>query len=316
MTNTKGSGLGDDLWFGGYHIGGDTQAYNIASPTGVQDVTDITQSAHSRLLLTRDGSIDWTSYFDKAAGAAHAALSPQGAADDIITVLCGGHAIGGEAACLNAKQLNYDPSRSATGELTIKVQGQGNGFGLEWCKQLTAGLRTDTTGTNGATFDTAGGATTPAVPATTVAAANPSSTLATVVVTGGTVTNVAVNGVSVGTGDGTYTVPPGGTIALTYSVAPTWTWTWQTLFGAQAYLQATALTGSTATVTVQHSPDNATWTTLATFAAVTSAPQAQRVTVSNTTTVQRYLRAITTGTFTGFAFQAAINVNLVAGQVF
>jgi hypothetical protein len=313
---SKGSGLGDDLFFGGYHIGGDTQAYNIASPTGVQDSTDITQSAHSRLLLARDGSIDWVSYFDKAAGAAHAALSPLATADEIVTVLCGGHALGGECACLNAKQLNYDPSRSATGELTIKVQAQADGFGLEWCKQLTAGLRTDTAGTNGATFDTAGGASTPAVPASTVAATNPASVPATVVVTGGTVTNVAVNGVTAGSGDGTYTVPGGGTIALTYSVAPTWTWTWQTAFGAQAYLQATALTGSTATVTIQHSPDNATWSTLLAFAAVTSAPQAQRVTVSNTTTVNRYLRAITAGTFTSFAFQVGINVNLVAGQVF
>jgi hypothetical protein len=312
----KSGGLGDDLWFGGYHIGGDTQAYNIASPTGVQDVTDITQSAHSRLLLLRDGSLDWVSYFDKAAGAAHAALSPQSSADEIVTVLCGGQGIGGEAACMNAKQLDYSPSRSATGELTIKVQAQANGYGTEWCKQLTSGLRTDTTATNGASWDSAGALSAPSVPASGTPVKNPSSTLVTVVITGGTMTNVAINGVTVGTGAGTYTLPPGASITLTYTVAPTWTWTAVTAFGAQAYLQATALTGSTATVTVQHSPDNSTWSTLLAFAAVTSAPQAQRTTVSNTTTVNRYLRAITTGTFTSFAFQAAINVNLVTGQVF
>lgn len=313
---SKGSGLGDDLFFGGYHIGGDTQAYNIASPTGVQDVTDITQSAHARLLLLHDGTLDWVSYFDKAAGAAHAALSPQVSTDEIVTVLCGGHAIGGECACVNAKQLDYAPSRSATGELIIKVQAQANGFGLEWCKQLTAGLRTDTTATNGTSWDSAGGLTAPAVPGSGTPVPNPSSVPITVVVTGGTVTNVVINGVSAGSGDGTYNLPPGAPITLTYSVAPTWTWTAGTAFGAQAYLQATALTGSTATVTIQQSPDNATWTTLVAFAAVTSAPQAQRATVSNTTAVGRYLRAITTGTFTSFAFQAAVNVNLIAGQVF
>jgi hypothetical protein len=45
-----------------------------------------------------------------------------------------------------------------------------------------------------------------------------------VTVTGGTVTNVSVNGATAGTGPGTYAVPAGGTIALTYSVAPTWNW--------------------------------------------------------------------------------------------
>ncbi len=45
-----------------------------------------------------------------------------------------------------------------------------------------------------------------------------------VTVSGGTLSNVVVNGVSVGTGDGTYRVPAHGQITLTYSVAPTWTW--------------------------------------------------------------------------------------------
>jgi hypothetical protein len=67
--------------------------------------------------------------------------------------------------------------------------------------------------------------TAPAVPASTVAAQNTSSQPYTVVVTGGTVTAVTVNGVTVGGGDGTYVVPAYGAIAVTYSVAPTWTWT-------------------------------------------------------------------------------------------
>ncbi|HUN30382.1 MAG TPA: hypothetical protein VMU95_00065 [Trebonia sp.] len=51
-----------------------------------------------------------------------------------------------------------------------------------------------------------------------------------VVITGGTITAVALkalgaaSAIEVGTGDGTYTVPPGAQITLTYSAAPAWTW--------------------------------------------------------------------------------------------
>lgn len=66
--------------------------------------------------------------------------------------------------------------------------------------------------------------TAPAVPASTVPVQNTSNQPYTVTVTGGTVTAVTVNGVVVGAGDGTYTVPAFGSIAVTYSVAPTWAW--------------------------------------------------------------------------------------------
>jgi hypothetical protein len=43
---------------------------------------------------------------------------------------------------------------------------------------------------------------------------------------GATITNVSVNGITVGTAAGTYTVPAFGAISVTYSVAtPTWAWT-------------------------------------------------------------------------------------------
>lgn len=65
----------------------------------------------------------------------------------------------------------------------------------------------------------------PAVPPTTVYAQNTTNQNYTVVISGGTLTAVMVNGLTVGQGDGTYTVPPGQGIAVTYTVAPTWTWT-------------------------------------------------------------------------------------------
>lgn len=66
--------------------------------------------------------------------------------------------------------------------------------------------------------------TTPGVPATTVPLVSTYNYTVRVTITGGTMTNVVVNGVSVGAGAGTYVLPAFGTITLTYTVAPTWAW--------------------------------------------------------------------------------------------
>jgi hypothetical protein len=65
----------------------------------------------------------------------------------------------------------------------------------------------------------------PAVPGTGVPVTNNYHGTAQVVVSGGTLTGVLINGVVAGAGDGTYQVPAHGTIAWTGSVAPTWAWT-------------------------------------------------------------------------------------------
>ena len=57
------------------------------------------------------------------------------------------------SAATIAKQINYDPTRAADGSLTIAVQALSNAYGLEWGKQLTAGIRTDTGATNGTGVD-------------------------------------------------------------------------------------------------------------------------------------------------------------------
>ena len=69
--------------------------------------------------------------------------------------------------------------------------------------------------------------TTPATPATGVAVQNPYAVPVRVVIgaNGATITNVTVNGTTVGTAAGTYTVPAGGTISIAYTVAtPTMVW--------------------------------------------------------------------------------------------
>lgn len=59
--------------------------------------------------------------------------------------------------------------------------------------------------------------------ASTVASTNPNPVPVNVTVTGGTVTVIAVGGVVTGLTTGTFLIPPGGTITITYSVAPTFT---------------------------------------------------------------------------------------------
>lgn len=306
---SKQNGLGARFLVGGYDLSGDINAVDgISGMQGLIPATDITQSAQARIFGQRDGSMGFTTFMDPAN--AHPVLSALPTTDTLMSFLVPPLAIGSSAAYLNAKQVNYDGTRGNDGSLLMKVEGQGNEWGLEWGAQLTAGLRADTAATNGASLDQGGGFATPTVPASGTAAANTSSLPATVVVTGGTVSNVVVNGISVGAGDGTYTVPGGQSVTLTYSAAPTWAWTLGSAFGAQAYLHLTGFAGTSVTVTVQQSADNATWSTLAAFTAATAAPYTQRVPVTGA--VARYLRVITAGTFTSAVFAVMANVNLSA----
>lgn len=91
-----------------------------------------------------------------------------------------------------------------------------------------------------------------------------------------------------------------------------------TAFGAQAYYQLTSFTGTDITVKIQHSADNATWADLVAFTQATTTNQFQRVSVSNTTTVNRYVQAIavTTGGFTVAFFNVVFMRNPIAGVVF
>ena len=307
----KQGGLGARFLVGGYDISGDVSAVDsITGAQGLLDSTDITQSAHSRIIGLRDGSMGFTVFMDPAN--AHPILSALPTADTLMSFLAPPLAIGNPSACLVAKQVNYDPTRGNDGALLMKVEGQGNAYGLEWGVQLTPGLRTDTTATNGTALDGGGGFASPSVPASATPVTNTSSLPATVVVTGGTVSNVSVNGVTVGTGDGTYTVPPGQSVTLTYSAAPTWTWTLQTAAGAQAYLQLTGFAGTSVTVAVQDSADNSTFTAVTglTFTAVTAAPAWQRLATAGNATLRRYVRVATSGTFSSATFAVVLDRNL------
>ena len=149
----KQTGLADAFYLSGFDISGDVNSLtSVHGGPAVLDMTDITQSAMDRKGGERDGGIAWNSFFDSAAGKAHAALSGQSSADMIATYFRG-TAIGGPAASCNGKQLAYDPNRGTDGSLILGVSVAASGFGLEWGDQHTAGIQTDTAATNSAGMD-------------------------------------------------------------------------------------------------------------------------------------------------------------------
>lgn len=93
-----------------------------------------------------------------AVPAEHQALAPLVRTDQVANYFRG-TAVGNAAAGMNCVQLNYDPTRDTSGNLTLKCDLQADAFGMEWGVMLTAGLRADTTATTGAFFDQGSGGT-------------------------------------------------------------------------------------------------------------------------------------------------------------
>jgi hypothetical protein len=152
----KSSGLGDNLYVGGYDISGDIGSLGkISGGNKPIAVTGINKLAFERIGGQRDGGLSWSAFFNTAVGQAHPVLSALPTAD-VVATYCRGTTLGDPAACTVAKQLNYDGNRTAAGEFTFAVDAEADGYGLGWGRQLTAGLRTDTAATAGASIDTGG----------------------------------------------------------------------------------------------------------------------------------------------------------------
>lgn len=150
---SKQSGLGDRLYIDGYDISGDIGSLSaIGGGCAVLDVTGILSSAIERVGGLRDGRMEFVSHYNPATDRQHDVLSTLPTTDRIASYFRGA-ALGSPAACLNAKQINYDPTRAADGGISETVQAQGQGYGLEWGRQLTAGRRVDTGATAGTGVD-------------------------------------------------------------------------------------------------------------------------------------------------------------------
>jgi hypothetical protein len=151
---TKQSGMGDNLYVGGYDLSGDTGSLGaIGGGNTPIVVTGIDKSGIERLGGKRDGRIEWSSYFNPSASQAHPVLSALPTAD-VHVMYCRGTTLGSPAASQVSKQVNYDGTRTSEGGFTFALQALANAYGLEWGVLLTAGKRSDTTATNGTGVDT------------------------------------------------------------------------------------------------------------------------------------------------------------------
>lgn len=87
-----------------------------------------------------------------------------------------------------------------------------------------------------------------------------------------------------------------------------------TAFGWQAYLQVFAFSGTSVTVKIQDSADNSTFADLsgAAFTAATGVTNQRIASPGATDTVRRYVRAVTSGTFTSATFAVVFVQNQTA----
>jgi hypothetical protein len=88
------------------------------------------------------------------------------------------------------------------------------------------------------------------------------------------------------------------------------TTTVSTAFGLQAMLQVFSFTGTSCTVSIQDSADNSSFAAVTglTFTAATGRTS-ERISTATTATIRRYLRVITTGTFSSCVFSVVANRN-------
>lgn len=149
----KQSGLGDHLYVDGFDISGDVGSVGrIAAPSQLLDVTAIDKSGMERIYGLFDGAIEFTAWFNPATDQAHAVVGSKPDTDRVLCYFHGG-AVGNMAAGLVAKQATFDGNRAQDGSLTEQAQANGNGFGLDYCEQLTAGKVTHASADEESSFD-------------------------------------------------------------------------------------------------------------------------------------------------------------------
>lgn len=147
-------GGGDQFYIDGYNVSGDINSLGtISCPLATEDNTGIDKYAVERKGLLHDGHMDGVAYFNPAAGQAHPKLGAL-PTTDVVASYWRGTVLGNPVASMVGKQLNYDGNRADNGSLRLSFAADANAYGLDWGRSLTAGVRTDTSATNGASIDT------------------------------------------------------------------------------------------------------------------------------------------------------------------
>lgn len=150
----KQSGLGSNLYVGPYDLSGDVGAVTrIETMRGQQVVTGIDKSAVERIGLLRDGAINFAAFWNFDAGASVKVLQAAPRTDVVVSFFAPTLAVGGAAASMVAKQINFPIARGQDGTLGATIDAKANGSGLEWSGggtgdgMLTTGKQSFATGT-------------------------------------------------------------------------------------------------------------------------------------------------------------------------
>lgn len=151
---SKQSGLGSALLVGQYDLSGDVGALqSIETMRSEEDINGIDKSAMERLLLLKDGSISFASFWNITAGQSVPVLQAAPRGDVIVSFFAGPQTVGDAAASMTAKQVNYPITRGQDGSLGATTDAKANGYGLEWSGggtgdgMLTTGKQSFATGT-------------------------------------------------------------------------------------------------------------------------------------------------------------------------
>ena len=149
----KKTGLGQQIFVHGYDLSGDVSTIeNAGSPRELLDATALNASANERLVGLSDGNISVASWFNDSTEQEHAAFKGLPTADRIVSWVFGATR-GDVAACLVAKQINYDGSRGSDGSLSFTIDTQANGVALDWGNTLTTGKETHSSATTSTSRD-------------------------------------------------------------------------------------------------------------------------------------------------------------------
>lgn len=153
---TKVSGLAQQLFITGVDLSGDTGSMtSVHGGPAALPSTGLDKNAMERLGGVLDGAIGWSSFYNVTAGQAHPTLSTL-PTTDVAVMYVTAQSIGSPCAMLLGKQPDYAGTRGADGSFTFDLEVLSNSAintALEWGIMLTAGKRTDTTATNGASND-------------------------------------------------------------------------------------------------------------------------------------------------------------------
>jgi hypothetical protein len=299
-----------------YLISGDVGAIDsCVSSFAVMDDTGIDKSAIERLPLLGDGALAATSFWNNAAGGAHAVLSVLNGLG-VRAIWAFANTEGDIAFAISGIMDAYPPARAQTAALTAKPSIKGNiGDFPDWGYLM--GVGTDASGTNNHTavdFGLVG----PGLSITGISVANPTHVTITAhgLVTGDSI-NVSgnTNTTPLINGDWPVTFVDANTISIPVNVTVSTGNNGTATKSSQDYgaiLVAELLSigsGTNFTVALQHSADNGVsdaYVTLTggTSAALTAAAAESRVRTSHTLPVKRWLRVQTAGTYTAANFVA------------